>query len=375
MDTSVWVKGLAEGMARLEFTVASHSVGRDYAWTDKVKFTVVDPPTIEIVAVDPDTKELNPNELCRDDPAMFLLTRTGSLLKDITVHLQYSGTADPEDYYVNGAIATESVVIPAGRSDVAVRLQALHDDMTADPDYDPETAIVEIVAPPDGSYVVGAFSSQTSDLYDTSDWDGATENPQRKPFPEYLFVHHTPPTSGCFYTVVIVMGGALDGAGNERDLWARQTYDAFPSGTYVYNDCKNVFDFADVLLSFPENSITRLVLGGHGTSNAHVGLQPTNNNTVIPPGYGDINDATIADLGLLDPDIIPAIEERLEASAIVDIQSCGNGMNADGAKNLYNTLQRQVRYAVGSVDDWNTKPKPYGPPGVPLGGYWAWYPE
>ena len=362
LDMTVWVEGLSAGTTTLELRLFCGPPAYPHypPWTDKTKFTIVDPPTINIVPIDTATKELNPNSPCPDDPAMFLLTRTGSLLKDITVHLQYSAssTADPEDYSVNGAIGTESVVIPAGRSDVAVRLQALHDDMVADPDYDPETAIVDLAASPDGSYVVGQLASQTSYLYDTSDWAGATENPQRKAFPEYLHVHHTPPTFGAGYTVVIVMGGALDGAGSERTLWAGQTYEAFVNPPYVYNDLKNAYELVDVIQGFPLDSISRLVLGGHGTSTGHVGLQPTNNNTEIPEGYGNINDQTIS-ADFLGPEGIVAIQQRLQPSAIVDIQSCGGSDGRSGAVRLANTLNRIVRYAWGRVSQWNQlKPDP-----------------
>ena len=97
-------------------------------------------------------------------------------------------------------------------------------------------------------------------------------------------------------------------------------------------------------------------------------MYPTNGNTVVPPGYAEVDNAAIA---ALDLPIIQAIECRLEASAIIDVQACGYSGNTVGAINLYETLHRQVRYVSGKIKGWNQQPTP-GDSG--LGGKWEWYP-
>ena len=187
---------------------------------------------VSLSATDDEAWELSPNELLEDNLATFVVSRVGYCENDLTVYLQFSGTADREDYQLeaNGAVMDESVVIPAGYSYVEVTLTALHDDMTAGPDGDPEIALLEIASAPDGSYQLGETTGQEFSIYDTSTWRDVATNHQLKAFPEYTQSHPAPPASGT--PVLFTRGWALRFSRRQRELgdatFAEDTIPPFP---------------------------------------------------------------------------------------------------------------------------------------------------
>jgi hypothetical protein len=155
------------------------------------------------------------------------------------------------------------------------------------------------------------------------------------------------------------MGGAADsyvfglfGGGSERDLFTREARDAFP-GAWIYNDVTEATGFADVVAAFPAGSVSQLVIGGHGTWDYRVGVQPTNNNTEVPSGYDYLDSWTLPDLPQAK---MEGIQAAMAPGALVQIYACG-GENIEPRKQagqaLANLFRSHVRYAVGSVIGWN----------------------
>jgi hypothetical protein len=172
------------------------------------------------------------------------------------------------------------------------------------------------------------------------------------------------------------MGGAEDeyifgmfGGGNERDTWTTSATTAYP-GAYLYNDVKNTDEMVTVLAQFPPGSVSRLVVGGHGTIEEEVGVQPTNNNTERPTGYDNINSETIRNLSEARRN---TLKGSLAVGATFEFNSCGqeNETRHANAKALATSLGCNVRYAVGGVDTWNqTQPTSEKYDGVPATGKW-----
>jgi hypothetical protein len=337
-------------------------------------------PTIELLPIDTAASELSDNELIPVDPAKFLLTRNGGLDADFTVYLGFGGTADRESYQltINGAIVTDSVVIPAGVEEVVVTFWALQNDMTAGPTA--QVADVTLVPSPYGSYVVGRNSATTITIADTSTWREVATDGKHREMPDWEHVHPAAPTSGTGYTVVIIGGGCADDDTNERDKWTREARTAFGPTAYIYNDVTNAVGFVNVLNAFPDGTISKVVLSGHGTVPEEVGIQSTNNNTVEPDGYKDIDSVEILKVERTKLD---AVKRKFEPGALLDIQACGgpyqlpNGFIVDerfiryqAASRLAHELQCEIRYAYGDMTGFNAPPITRVLKGKPFQGRW-----
>lgn len=353
------------------YTSTYHYLGND-SFTYKVNDGIADSyaatvtlevfeetPYVEIVPIDTAASELSPNELIDEDYATFLITRSECRDHDIAVRLQFSG-ADREDYELRalGSVISDTVPMPAGYEYVEVTFIALHDDMTEPGGY--EMALIEIAPATDGSYAVGASYSEVFTLADTSTWRNVQTNGQTKPFPPFTASHPDAPTSGSGYTVVIVGGGAEDsyffgmlGGGSERGSWTSSAVSAF-SGAYIYNDVPDATGFANVVGAFPAGSIDQLAIGGHGTYSTRVGIQPTNNNTVVPTGYDFIDSTTLGNLSGAQKN---AMRAALAPGAQVQVFACGSddpARDQAGQTLATDVFQRDVTFAHGSVIGWDT---------------------
>jgi hypothetical protein len=162
--------------------------------------------------------------------------------------------------------------------------------------------------------------------------------------------------------------------GSERDNWTTTARTTFRD-SYIYNDVKNTMDLANVLAAFPEGSIAKVVISGHGTAAGAVGIQATNNDTIKPAGYKPINSNTLDTLARRYSTKSAAMIKALKADALVEIQSCNwttneRDLSAAGTK-LANGFKRRVRYVVGSIDDWNATPTSVTTDGKTIEGRWA----
>jgi hypothetical protein len=174
------------------------------------------------------------------------------------------------------------------------------------------------------------------------------------------------PATAANATVVIVTGGA-----SERTRWSSEARQYYGVGAYIYNDVYNAQQLADKIALFPNGSIHKLVIGGHGTGFGRVGVQPTNNDTYAPAGAGAIDNTTI------DAAMAATISARIANDGWVEIQSCGgnegsriNDIPEAGGKALANKLHRWVRFAVGTVGTWDTLRS--GPKQPIPNPYWQW---
>ena len=337
--------------------------------------------------LDTDTYELCPGEeLTTGDAAEFVVTRSGFMNGDLRIPLTFGGEVGTDlmpdgtpaqfkfivvsetntsnnTWQCDLLLTHNSILMQSGVSSVTIKMQALSDDMMADPEDDPRAGTVSVGT--SSAYCLGENSGGTFYIHDTSTMAGQAaatlSNPTKYPFPDFTPVHPAAPTVAGSYTVVIVGGGAASTIVNgkresERDIWAASAAIAYP-GAYIYNDVMNASQLASVIDAFPDGSIANLRIGGHGTFSMNVGIQPTNNSTVVPMDYGCIDDDTITGLG---NDWRNVFRTKLAAGAWVDIESCGTPRTEAGAaarrsnaRALATWFQHYVEYAVGATAVWN----------------------
>jgi hypothetical protein len=249
--------------------------------------------------------------------------------------------------------------------------------MVEDPADDPRPATITVAPATDGSYQVGDNGSVTFLIHDTSTWvDGSNSSPQPPtnstdyPFvPPPTISHPIPPTSGTGYTVVIVMGGTdfnrtgIFGLGagylsSERDRWTQLAATTYPTA-YIYNNLYSVSDVVSAIDAFPLGSIQNLVFGGHGDVSGVVGVQFTNNNTVLFPGTSFVDFASFryydVSAGQAQGTSIASIGARLTTAATVVFDSCGDIHNGLSAYTLAFALRSHVICPSGSVSGWSAQ--------------------
>lgn len=137
--------------------------------------------------------------------------------------------------------------------------------------------------------------------------------------------------------VVIVVGDS-----DERSRWTGTARDVFGSDAFIYNDVYNVGDLINTLNQFPPGSISDLIIGGHGTYAGAVGVQPTNNNTIRPPGAGSINSDTIT------RDFAGQVARSLAPNAWMQFQSCGGSKTGDPTRTVVGTQHNDLQIFWGA---------------------------
>ena len=147
--------------------------------------------------------------------------------------------------------------------------------------------------------------------------------------------------------VVVIMGDF-----GERQKWGLEAKAKWP-GAYVYTDFVYPGQIFDMLDSFPDGSISRIILTGHGTTPDHVGVQVANNGTDDPRGATHSIDTST--IGL---DIRHRIRDKLDAAGMFDIQSCA-GITREriaAAQQLADDIGHTVRYSVGVMNKLDVTP-------------------
>jgi hypothetical protein len=325
---------------------AAYGVGGDVA---KVTVTVGDgestppAPAVSITATDLTSSEDGPGT------GAVTLTRGGDLTDPLTVTLAYAGTADTTwDYEFRsyGDTLPSTVSFASGQDTLTLVLKPYNDDEVEDT----ESAEITVVAPGNGSYIPAAQPSVTVDIANATAFAEAGEgNP--KPFgdPPPAVNDNPPNMNGQNLTVVFVLGSA-----QERSDWATKARPYFGATAFIYNNVYNVADLAAALQPFAAGSISRLVIGGHGTYEDRVGVQPTNNSTQRPAGAAFIDNVTLDQ----DPMARATIIARLANDAEVEFHSCGPKTDArlegdnSGAQRIANLLQHRVWFVIGDARSW-----------------------
>ena len=343
-------------------------------------------PLIEMQTLDTDTYELRPGEeLTTGDAAEFVITRSGFMNGDLTIPLALGGEVGTDlmpdgtpaqfklivvsetntsnnTWECDQLLTHNSILMQSGIASVTIKLQAFADDRMANPEDDPRTGTVSIASC--NAYAVGQDSGGTFYIHDTSCWGSGVKgdelvfpaaNLKKYPFAPFLPVHNEAPTSGNGYTVVIIGGGtSSDGVTSERSWFLLSAVAKWHGDAYYYNDWKNVEDFRDIILSFPPDSIAKVVLGGHGVTN-YVGISPKNGQTEKPAGYDTITGEDV--YALSDQDLL-GMQDRLEPGAVIDVISCGfsSSLRDADAVTFATALCRDVCYPDTSVSGWPTPP-------------------
>jgi hypothetical protein len=114
-----------------------------------------DLPTVSLQMVRDTAKESDGSE------AVLRFTRSGPPTNDLTIYLDYGGTATLfDDYRTDDETVPDSVIIPAGQNSVTLSFYAVDD---SEPEF-PETVIVSLLE--DSGYNIGWPASGTFTILD-----------------------------------------------------------------------------------------------------------------------------------------------------------------------------------------------------------------